>query len=547
LALGLAWVGWGSAGLPSPGSMLDTRAALAQTAAPAAIDEPAPASPLLQRIRREAAVSTRARVLMSFYGEEGAGPIWVTSSGILPKASDMVAALKTAEDHALNPEEYQFSRLAGLLEATDEASLATLEVGLTTALLDITKHLYAGRVSPSSINKDLHLDPTPPDVDEVLNGAIMSPDIGNFVESWAPRTPRYFRMKNALKAYRALAAYGEWPTIPEGEVLKPEMDDPVRVPALQARLEHSGILPRGLHQGTLYDGVIVDVVKAFQKRHGLATDGVIGPDTLTELNTSIATRVRQLEINMERRRWMSDDPGRFYIFVNIADQMMRVTEDTGTREKTIHTARTVIGKPYRRTPVFSDVMEYIDINPVWNVPRSIAVRDFLPKLKRDPNALSPDRFRFISGGGDVNPRRIDFNRYTSATFPYRIQERPGPNNALGRVKFMFPNQFAVYIHDTPSKALFERDLRVFSSGCIRVENPFDLANLILGREGVSAARIKRVLDSGKETRINLETPVPVHITYITSWVNKDGTPNFRRDPYERDEALSEALRKATGI
>jgi murein L,D-transpeptidase YcbB/YkuD len=220
-----------------------------------------------------------------------------------------------------------------LLEATDEASLAALEVGLTTGLLDLTKHLYAGRVSPSAINKDLHLDPTPPDVDEVLNGAIMSPDIGNFVESWAPRTPRYFRMKNALKAYRALAAYGEWPTVPEGEVLKPGMDDTVRVPALQARLEHSGILPRGLHQGTLYEGVIVDVVKAFQKRHGLATDGVIGPDTLAELNTSIATRVRQLEINMERRRWMSDDPGRFYIFVNIADQMMRVTEDTGYARK----------------------------------------------------------------------------------------------------------------------------------------------------------------------------------------------------------------------
>ncbi|MEM8878006.1 MAG: L,D-transpeptidase family protein [Pseudomonadota bacterium] len=527
--------------------------ALAQSAQPAAeateqsAAEQKPLSPLMKAIQREAALSTQARVLMDFYRADDAAPIWVSDSGPSDKAADMVAALKTAGEHGLNPNEYGVGALDALLTATDEASLAELEVGLSTGLINFTRHLYAGRVSPSSINKDLHIDPEPPNFEEVLGGAINSPDLGNFVESWAPRTPRYFRMKNALKAYRALESFGEWPTVPDGEALKPGMDDPVRVPALQARLEHSGILPRGLHEGTVYDGVIVDVVKAFQQRHGLATDGVIGPDTYTELNTPIAERVRQIEINMERRRWMSDDPGRFYIFVNIADQMMRVTEDLGYREKTIHTARVVIGKPYRRTPVFTDKMEYIVVNPTWNVPRSIAVRDFLPKLKKNPNALSPERFRFISGGGDVNPRRIDFNRYTAATFPFRIQERPGPHNALGRIKFMFPNEFAVYIHDTPSKALFDRDLRVFSSGCIRVEDPMALANLILGREGVGASRVQRVLDSGRETRIDLQNEVPVHITYITSWVNKDGTPHFRRDPYDRDASLSEALTDATGL
>jgi murein L,D-transpeptidase YcbB/YkuD len=425
-AMGLVWLLPGGPAVPA---VLAQSAQGAAEATEQAAAEQKPVSPLIQAIHREAALSTQAKVLMEFYRAENSSPIWVSEEGPGEKAAAMVAALKTASDHGLNPNEYGVGALDALLKASDEASLAQLEVGLSTGLLDFTRHLYAGRVSPSSINKDLHLDPTAPDVEQVLNGAINAPDIGNFVESWAPRTPRYFRMKNALKAYRALASFGEWPTVPDDEVLKPGMDDPERVPALQARLEHSGILPRGLHQGTVYDGVIVDVVKAFQKRHGLAEDGVIGPDTYTELNTPIAERVRQIEINMERRRWMADDPGRFYIFVNIADQMLRVTEDLGHREKTIHTARTVIGKTYRRTPVFSDQMEYIDINPVWNVPRSIAVRDFLPKLKRDPNALSPERFRFISGRGDVNPRRIDFNRYTAANFPL-------PHSGASRVRTM---------------------------------------------------------------------------------------------------------------
>jgi len=253
----------------------------------------------------------------------------------------------------------------------------------------------------------------------------------------------------------------------------------------------------------------------------------------------VGERIRQIEANLERRRWMEDNPGRYYISVNVADQTLQVLRDG----QVIHWARLVVGKPYSSTPVFSELMRYVVLNPYWNVPPSIATREYLPKLKRSPGALSRESIRIFSGSGgnahEINPASVDWASLTR--MPYSLRQDPGPKNALGRVKFMFPNRFNVYLHDTPAKNLFARDLRVFSHGCMRVEYPLDLAALLLKDQGWTHEKINAQVDSNQQRVINLAKPVPVHVTYITAWADETGTVEFRRDVYGRDKRLIAAL------
>ena len=253
----------------------------------------------------------------------------------------------------------------------------------------------------------------------------------------------------------------------------------------------------------------------------------------------VAGRIRQMEVNLERRRWMDDDLGDYYIFVNVADQQMKVVRNG----RTVHTARLVVGKPYNRTPVFSETMKYIVLNPYWNVPPSIANGEYLPKLKEDPAYLMRQGIRILSGSGDsageIDPYSINWSSLDR--MPYSLRQDSGGKNALGQVKFMFPNRFNVYLHDTPSKSLFAKDLRIFSHGCMRVEHPLDLAALLLAEQGWTRKKIDAAIASGKQRVINLAKPIPVHVTYLTAWVNEDGSVNFRRDVYDRDKQLASAL------
>jgi L,D-transpeptidase YcbB len=289
----------------------------------------------------------------------------------------------------------------------------------------------------------------------------------------------------------------------------------------------------------LYDDDLVRAVQSFQSRHGLIEDGVIGPATHAALDVPVEARVRQMEINLERRRWMADDLGVFYVFVNIADAHLKVVEELADREKTVFVSRLVVGKPFTRTPVFSDAMSYLVFNPYWGVPASIANKEFLPKLKADPGALTAQGIRMFANNTEIDPYSVD---WASATrIPYQLRQDPGPANALGRVKFMFPNSFNVYIHDTPSKSLFEKESRFFSYGCMRVETPDRLAEVLLSAQGWTMDRIKAEIATGQQRIVRLETKVPVHITYLTAWVNKDGTVHFRTDVYDRDPRLAAAL------
>jgi L,D-transpeptidase YcbB len=289
----------------------------------------------------------------------------------------------------------------------------------------------------------------------------------------------------------------------------------------------------------VYDPALVAAVRAFQSRHGLSDDGVVGPATHAALDVPVEARIRQMAINMERRRWMPQDLGERYVFVNIADAFLKVVEDVDDRERTILGARLVVGKPYTRTPVFSHEMSYVEINPSWGVPASIANKEFLPKLKQNPGALQAQNIRMFADQTEVDPWSVDWANVSR--MPYQLRQDPGPTNALGRIKFMFPNKHAIYIHDTPSKSLFETDSRFFSHGCMRVQDPERLAEVLLGDQGWSVDRVRAQIASGERRVVNLKNKVPVHITYLTAWVNKDGTVHFRNDVYDRDPQLAAAI------
>ncbi|MEM7254304.1 MAG: L,D-transpeptidase family protein, partial [Pseudomonadota bacterium] len=297
---------------------------------------------------------------------------------------------------------------------------------------------------------------------------------------------------------------------------------------------------------TAFDAPLDAAVKRFQQRHGLKVDGVIGRASLGQLNVTATTRVQQILLNMERRRWMVDKFEPRYVFVNLADFFLKVVDTAGDREKTVFTTQVVVGKPYHQTPEFSHAIRYLVLNPYWNVPISIARNEIFPKIQEDPGYLARKNFVLLSDWGknayEVDPYSVDWHSMTPREFGFRLRQGPGPGNALGRIKFMFPNRHNIYLHDTPSRSLFERTRRTFSHGCIRVKDPAAFAEVLLAwQSGWSRGRIDRSIDEGRRRVVSLAEPIPVHLAYITAWANKDGTVHFRDDVYGRDKMLARAL------
>ena len=477
--------------------------------------------------------------IFTFYQDRSFKPIWTRDNGVKTKAKVLLQALKDAGDHGLDPANYSIADIEERIDSDNPEILAELDLLLSVVFVDFAQDLATGRVVPSQINDNVHLRPTGPGPLSVIDGAEAAEDLGPYIDSLAPKSPRYWRIKDALARYRTIAAAGGWPQVPAGAVLKPGMSDP-RIPALRQRMAAEDDLAEGSDlQATTYDDGLKAAVERFQERHGLTPDGVIGPDTLGQINVAVGSRIDQLAINLERRRWMADELGERFIFVNLADQFLKVVEMRGEREKTIHTARVVVGKPYFSTPVFTEKMSYVVFNPYWNVPSSIANKEYLPELRKDPGALLRQNIRLLANGVEVDPYGVDWN--SVKRIPYSLRQDTGAKNALGRIKFMFPNKFNVYIHDTPSKSLFDKDSRFFSHGCIRVQNPEQLAEVLLGSQGWTMAKIRGQIDSGRQRIVNLQKKVPVYVTYLTAWVNKDGTVHFRRDIYDRDKNLAAAL------
>ncbi len=480
----------------------------------------------------------------TFYQRRHYQPAWLNDAGQPSTLShQLLTAIQNADADGLQPHHYHSDELRSALRsiqiayATTPHQLANLELLLSDAFLSYADHLVTGRLDPRSLDRDWLLPPRWQDYATALERALTKRDLEGTLQELVSPHPQYTRLRQALIQYRALEAAGGWPTVATGPKLEPGSTD-ARVRQLRERLRVGGELGAGPDTSTRFDQELEQAVKRFQARHGLAVDGVVGPQTLAELNRPVAARIRQLELNLERWRWLPDDLGQRYIMVDVPGYRLRVIEN----HQEVINSRIIVGRGQRQTTVFNAEMSYLVFSPYWYLPPTIIIEDKLPQLRRDPYALQRQGIRVIADGREVDPGTIDWQRVGRGNFPYTLRQDPGPQNALGGVKFMFPNRHSIYIHDTPDQHLFRRDQRALSSGCIRTEDPYELAEYLLhDRSDWDRERIVAASQRNREQRVNLSEPIPVYLFYWTAWVEDDGTVTFREDIYEHDTALAQAF------
>ena len=492
------------------------------------------------------------RLVAQYYRQNGFAPGWTGPDGPTPLADSLLAVLQEAHTDGLRPSDYHVSpidSLRRLLQAQadagpsmDAGALADFELLCTDAFLLYGTHLHSGRVDPVELVSTWTLQPQRTDLPRHLQAALTNGAVRATLDALRPPQPGYASFRRALARYRALEASGGWPPVPDGPVLEQDMRDP-RVPVLRERLAATGDVAEAssVDDSLRFDEALRQGVARFQERHGLDIDGVVGPATRAAMNVPVEERIRQIEVNMERWRWLPRDLGNPHVMVNIADFWLRVVEDGDNALQ----MRVVVGTQYRQTPIFSDRISYLVFNPYWHVPPRIAAEDKLPEFQRDPSLVSRWGFEVLRGWGAdaqrVDPTTVAWDSLSAQTFPYRLRQRPGPYNALGRVKFMFPNRHNVYLHDTPSRSLFGQTARTFSSGCIRVEYPVELAAYLLqDNAGWTTERIQEEMEKQDERTVVLQQKVPVHLLYWTAWMEED-TLHFRKDIYQRDGAVASAL------
>ena len=465
-------------------------------------------------------------------------PAWTDRAMV----DQLLEGIRSAAGHGLDPDDYHLeaisSRLAaGAWQSADPAARAELDLLLTDSLARLAFTLHFGKLDPEQLDPVWNLSREWNGADPVglFESTLRSGRIREFLEASPPRYPFYARLREALAKYRAIEAAGGWPTVAEGETLKPGASDP-RVPVLRRRLQIEGDLASTqAADPNRYDADVEAAVRRFQERTGLDPDGALGKRTTAELNLPVSHRIDQLRASLERARWVFRDVEEDLLLVDIAGFKLHLFRDG----EEIWVTRVQVGKPYTSTPIFKAAMTHLVFNPTWTVPPGILTKEVLPAVRRDPSYLGAHNMSVVrSDGSVVDPSTVDW----SGRFPYSIRQEPGPKNSLGRVKFMFPNEYFVYLHDTPSKQLFNRADRAFSHGCIRVEDPLRLAELVLaGTEGWDRAAIDRVVESQQTTTVFLQKHLTVMLLYFTAEVTRLGTVLFSEDIYERDGAVIAGL------
>lgn len=481
--------------------------------------------------------------LIPFYAQRNYQMAWLDANGRpLPVAADLLKALGEAEYEGLRSGDYGRNTLQKL-EAShhqgggDGRQLAEFDLLLTDTYLSYASHLLAGRAIPRKIDPEWAIKPRARDLAQVLSSALSSGDIAGSLRDLPPKEKGYTQLRDVLNRYRKAEQAGGWPVV--SGTLGPGAQG-AAVRNLRLRLQASGDLAEGdPGKAPVYDKAVADAVRRFQKRHGLGETGSVNGSTLAALNVSASQRIRQIELNMERWRWMPDQLGSRYILVNIPNFKMNVIENG----KPVMEAKVVVGREERQTPTFTANMAYLVMSPKWYVPRSIAVKDKLPQLKRNPYALARQNIRIYNNAGQqINPASVNWKAIGKENFNYQFRQDAGPRNALGGIKFMFPNPYNVYLHDTPTRGLFSQSQRTFSSGCIRLSNPVELAEYLLKHDPKwNRQTIKAAASSGKQRVVNLPQEVPVYLLYWTVWVDENGLANFRGDIYNRDKPMVRAL------
>jgi L,D-transpeptidase YcbB len=410
-----------------------------------------------------------------------------------------------------------------------------LDIATTAIFLRYFSHLAGGRFDPRELQSLWTLKPERPDLVASLSTAVRDNNLPQVMERLQPQHPEYRELRSALVRYRAISAKGGWPSFPANTRLKPNQQSPV-VPPLRRRLAIEGDLDPSHenNQSPTFDATVVDAVKRFQERHRIEPDGVVNPATISALNVPVEQRLRTIALNLERWRWLPDPMPARYLVVNVADFRLEAIENG----KAVMGMRVVVGEPDNKTPIFADQMTHVVFSPYWNVPPGIAKDETIPRAESDPGFLARNNMEVVDASGAViDPYSIDW----SSASGLRIRQRPGSGNALGGVKFIFPNNFDVYLHDTNATKLFDRIERSLSHGCVRVEEPHKLAQYVLRDQAEwTPEAIDAAMKSGQERHVKLASPLPVYILYQTAWVH-DGGVRFLKDLYGHDASQAARL------
>ena len=485
--------------------------------------------------------------VIELYEAYGNSPLWLNENGLrAERVAALLRALADADRDALGLSEYPLAALGRALEkarapgALSPDAIANADVLLTATYTALGEDLLTGQTSPRAMSQDWHIDPRHEDVDSALAGVIRSIALDKGLAQFRPEDPDYEAMRKSLVQYRELVARGGWTTVPKGRALRPgEADDPARLTALRDRLAVEGFIAANTRiqpapamlqvrdslvpskPGTaLYDRTLAGAVATYQSRHGIAVDSILGAETVSSMNLPAEYRLEQIAANLERFRWLPRNLGERYLYVNVPAFQL-VGFDSGQQAFEM---KVIVGASVedRNTPVFSDSMTHVVFRPYWNVTDDIANKELWPEINKDPGYMARNDLETWRENGKI-----------------RLRQVPGPKNSLGLVKFMFPNDFNIYLHDTPNDELFEKDVRAFSHGCIRVEKPAELAQWVLGWD---ADKVKEYMEEGRDNRtVNLPAKIPVYIVYFTTYV-VNGQLYFGNDLYKRDAALAEAVK-----
>jgi murein L,D-transpeptidase YcbB/YkuD len=492
----------------------------------------------------------------SLYADRDYRPIWTGSGEALGRADALLRTVANADEHGLSPGQYTLAPVRDALRSAYQdaapgdsaraAALADADLHLTDLYFSFARDLAQGPFAPSEVGVDWYVRNPEVDLVAALRRALDGATLSEVLPRLASTHEGYRQLQEAIDRYEEI---GSFPTVPEGDVLE-EGDRSPRVVALRQRLAADGTDPgsgpgqAGTATDSVFDGQLVEALAAFQERHGLAVDSVLGPNTVAALNVPVEDRIRRMRANLVRWQWLPNDLGDRYIFVNLPEYRLHAYD--GGEE--VLSMGVIVGKGYddRATPVFSDSMTYAEFRPYWNIPPSIVREEIVPQALDEPGYMEANNYEIIPTYGVAPDNTIPptaANLRAAAAGEYRMRQEPGPENALGLVKYMFPNNFAIYLHDTPAESLFDRRERAFSHGCIRVEDPPALGAYVFEEKGWTADEIAdKMQNSPPVNEVDVPTPIPVFILYLTAFVDDDGRTHFRDDLYGYDEPIIEALR-----
>jgi murein L,D-transpeptidase YcbB/YkuD len=482
--------------------------------------------------------------LYFFYGSRHFEPLWLSQDAdgkvvFSQNAEKIIDVFKRSELEGFRPSDYLTADLDPAAAGTDPAKLAALETAFSAAAIKYAQDAFGGRVNPRDVNSSWTIEPKRINEAELLVELAGSNDPGQILLDLSPKQREFVALRSVLARFYDGSVIDAAVTIPDGATLKPGMKDE-RVTLLRQRLDvpEPDIPETAGAEAAVdisYDKPLVEAVTAFQQSLGLAADGVVGPATIAALNGGSATTKEDIIANMERWRWEPDDYGKFEVEVNIPEFRLWIKKDG----EVVHTTRVVVGRPQNQTPVFNNSIKHIVVNPYWNVPSSIAVNEIKPHLIANPGYLDSQNMEMLYGGKVVNASAIDWTQTNINQF--HVRQKPGRGNALGQIKFLFPNEHDVYLHDTPSKSLFARSFRAYSHGCVRVENPMEFADALLRLEPELTVSTLEASFGDKERWFNLTNHIPVHLSYFTLRVDEDGTIRSYGDVYGANKKLIELL------